>query len=234
MNQDILNKIQKLLALSNSPNENEALCAAQKASELMLRHHISMADITDDGVTKKIIIESMPFELSDGKNKNKFNGSLASTVAKFFNCYVFWYGPNLQLIGRREDLDSVLYLYRAFKNQIGELADALWEKESRTSKEHGKTWKHSFRFGMLTKLTERLNQQKAETTGTSSKTSLIIFNEVETKVNDFVSNLTLKKSVHSQIRSGSAYQIGYLTGDNLNINFKNDDRISQTMRIGAK
>jgi len=234
LNQDILNKIQKLLALSNSPNENEALCAAQKASELMLKHHISRADVTDNGGAKKIVIESMAFEYSDGKNKNKFNGALATTVAKFFNCYVFWYGPNLQLIGRREDLDTVFYLYKAFKNQIGELADFLWEKESVTSKEHGKTWKHSFRFGMLTKLTERLNQQKAETVRTSSKTSLVVFNEVEIKVKDFVANLTLKKGIGSQIRSGSAYQLGYLTGDNLNLNFKNDDRISQTMRIGAK
>ena len=234
MNQDIVNKIQKLLALSNSPNENEALSAAQKASELMLRHHISREDLRDNGIANPINIESMVFELSPGQNKNNFNGALASVVAKFFNCHIIFYGPNLQLIGRREDLDSVLYLYKAFKNQIGELANALWERESHTSQEHGKTWKHSFRFGMLTKLTERLNRQKAETTYTSSKTSLVVFSEVETKVNDFVSNLTLKKGIPTKVNSGTAYQLGYLTGDNLHLNFKNDDRISQTMRIGAR
>ena len=37
-------RIRKLLALADSPNENEAAAAAEKAQALMLRYGIEMAD----------------------------------------------------------------------------------------------------------------------------------------------------------------------------------------------
>ena len=41
---DIKDRIQKLLALSVNPNENEAKAALLKAQELMAKHKLSMAD----------------------------------------------------------------------------------------------------------------------------------------------------------------------------------------------
>ena len=40
----IKRKIEKLLALSESTNENEAMSAARTARKLMLKYHISMAE----------------------------------------------------------------------------------------------------------------------------------------------------------------------------------------------
>lgn len=45
--ESIANKIKKLLALSQSPNEAEAIAASQKAQELLTRHNLSMADLAD-------------------------------------------------------------------------------------------------------------------------------------------------------------------------------------------
>lgn len=42
----LLNKVKKLLALASSANEHEAKIAAEKAQELMLRHNLSMQEIT--------------------------------------------------------------------------------------------------------------------------------------------------------------------------------------------
>lgn len=41
---DIIEKIQKLLSLANSSNEHEAKLAAQKATELLTKHNLSMQD----------------------------------------------------------------------------------------------------------------------------------------------------------------------------------------------
>ncbi len=41
----LVEKVRKLLALSESPNEHEAALAAEKAQDLMLRHGIEMAQI---------------------------------------------------------------------------------------------------------------------------------------------------------------------------------------------
>jgi len=48
MNKDIIEKIQKLLALANSSNENEAKLAAAKAQELLIKYNLSMSQIETD------------------------------------------------------------------------------------------------------------------------------------------------------------------------------------------
>jgi hypothetical protein len=45
MTETLIEKVRKLLALAESPNENEAALAAEKAQELMLRHGIDMAQV---------------------------------------------------------------------------------------------------------------------------------------------------------------------------------------------
>jgi hypothetical protein len=56
----IVLKIQKLLSLANSDNEHEARLAAEKASELLLRHNLSMAEVrrTSADYTKGVVRES--------------------------------------------------------------------------------------------------------------------------------------------------------------------------------
>ena len=44
INKNIFEKINKLLALANSSNENEATVAAQKASLLLAQYNLSLAD----------------------------------------------------------------------------------------------------------------------------------------------------------------------------------------------
>ncbi|MBM4056579.1 MAG: DUF2786 domain-containing protein, partial [Planctomycetes bacterium] len=43
-NHQILDKVHKLLALAQSPNEHEAQTAMAKAHELLLRHNLSLLD----------------------------------------------------------------------------------------------------------------------------------------------------------------------------------------------
>lgn len=45
MESKVLEKVKKLLALANSGNENEARLAAERASEILVRHNLSMQDV---------------------------------------------------------------------------------------------------------------------------------------------------------------------------------------------
>jgi len=45
----VIDKVRKLLALSNSPNENEAIAAAEKAQAMILEHNLTNADIEATG-----------------------------------------------------------------------------------------------------------------------------------------------------------------------------------------
>ncbi|MDD3816412.1 MAG: DUF2786 domain-containing protein, partial [Desulfocapsaceae bacterium] len=49
IDQKIINKLQKLLSLSASDNENEAALAMKKAEGLMREHNLSVADVALDG-----------------------------------------------------------------------------------------------------------------------------------------------------------------------------------------
>jgi len=53
----IIEKIRKLLALSHSPNENEAMAAAQKANELLMKYNLDLGDLLlgENIFTKEII-----------------------------------------------------------------------------------------------------------------------------------------------------------------------------------
>lgn len=53
----VLDKIRKLLALAQSPNENEAALALSRAKELMLRYNIDNMDLENDSVEDIIEID---------------------------------------------------------------------------------------------------------------------------------------------------------------------------------
>lgn len=55
---DIRSTIRKLLALSNSSNENEAQSALTKAQELLAKYHLSMDEIKDADVDHNVIEET--------------------------------------------------------------------------------------------------------------------------------------------------------------------------------
>ena len=77
----IVEKVQKLLALSHSPNEHEAKTAMLKAQELMLKHKVTMKDVEQD-VKKDIVITT-----THQKFKNtKWKAILAKVISDNFMC----------------------------------------------------------------------------------------------------------------------------------------------------
>ena len=70
-------RIRKLLALADSPNENEAAAAAEKAQALMLRYGIEMAAVAASGGERLAVDE----HVVDGK-VDPWRRMLAAAVAR--------------------------------------------------------------------------------------------------------------------------------------------------------
>ena len=70
-------RIRKLLALADSPNENEAAAAAEKAQALMLRYGIEMATVAASGGERLAVDE----HVVDGK-VDPWRRMLAAAVAR--------------------------------------------------------------------------------------------------------------------------------------------------------
>lgn len=98
----IIQKIKKLLALSESSNEHEAKLAMFKAQELLAKHKISLKEIEDH---KNI-------DVIEGKTnitfrQGKWKGRLADVIAENFGCYHFYRTNRSHMIifmGKDEDV----------------------------------------------------------------------------------------------------------------------------------
>lgn len=82
---NIKDKISKLLALSQSPNEHEAELALLKAKELMMQYKLSVQDLTQEDV--KVIHHETAFTFS--KRRASWTLMLANVIAENYCCRAF-------------------------------------------------------------------------------------------------------------------------------------------------
>lgn len=80
---DIMDKITKLLALADSPNENEAKLALLKARKLMADHKIREADITP---TNRAKVVNQLTGITCSKRKNAWAVGLSVIIAQNYCC----------------------------------------------------------------------------------------------------------------------------------------------------
>jgi hypothetical protein len=82
----LIEKIQKLLRLSTSPNEHEAALAAEMAQELLAQYNLTMDDVKDN-YNQDFVVDS-----DEVTESRPWRRSLGSMVAKlYFSQYFFTY-----------------------------------------------------------------------------------------------------------------------------------------------
>ncbi|SKC86853.1 Protein of unknown function [Maledivibacter halophilus] len=105
MNINVIEKIKKLLALSESCNENEAKLAMLKAQELLIKNKLSMQEVKDFKIHNSIIKEK---KSKITFTKAKWKAHLAGLVGENFGCYYFFktrYTNTIVFLGREEDVE---------------------------------------------------------------------------------------------------------------------------------
>ena len=128
MNENIIAKIKKLLALaSDNSSEEEAKSAALKAQELLAKHHIDMKLVENLDLDKVEEIVSNRIEVP----AKKWKYVLAQIVAKNFRCAVHTYGSSfIVFFGHETDVavasETFKYLFR--------LGDKLANREVKFAK----------------------------------------------------------------------------------------------------
>ena len=101
--EDIILKIKKLLALSDSSNEHESRVAMLKAQELLVKHKLSLKSV-EEFETEKIKVEENVTEVTF--RVAKWKAQLADIIANNFGCYIFFKTYRVRTIvffGRYED-----------------------------------------------------------------------------------------------------------------------------------
>lgn len=139
----IKKRIKKLLALSKSPNENEAMAALQKAQELMEAYHVTEAECVYTAQTVKAT-----------KRVSAWRAVLSNTVARLYACETFRNGSSGQIIFYGEAFDVFMA-----KEMYGYLSKTI-NRLVKQNVHQGATlkYKNQYRFGIADRLAIRIFQ----------------------------------------------------------------------------
>lgn len=228
----ILKKIKKLLALSNkNSNENEAAAAAAKAQELLLQHNLSMAQVESTDFEKR---EHVSHEYREIFRQNRINWKvdLANTVAMANLCSILTSGRRLIWIGKPSNIEVAEYLWATLSDDLESICDRRWneivrlramEKETGINPfkdysllyVHGKTWKNSFYYGAINTISQRLNETKKNLRVNENMNALIVTSDKEVEAYIKKTWPRLNHNNNSVRIYGSAYESGKAAGRNI-------------------
>ena len=169
-NQELLKKIQKLLALAESPNEHEAETATRKAQELLVRHNLSIQQVQtlQDEYSKTNIDTVMRY-----KKEHSF---VLDIVQEFFfvkvtlsrsycrfsgNGYRATYNSEISLVGTPANVEVARYVYSYLVHTFKELW-RTYQKENAAPLKHRTPFMLGLRDGLWSKLKETRNKVESE------------------------------------------------------------------------
>lgn len=150
----IIKKIKKLLSLSKSQNENEAISAALKAQKLMVQYDVEERELERN--TKKEKIIETRYEVGTG---DKWKYSLANLIAVNFRCECYYQARSVMIFYGHET-DAVVaknvyeYLFNIGKRLGKRLVHKTW-REGKSTKGVYNSFVRGFVDGIKTKLEQQ-------------------------------------------------------------------------------
>lgn len=217
----ILSRIQKLLALTQSDNENESALAASKAQELLLLHNVDEEELRNHrGDKQEEVIEILSKGIT-AHNRIAWHYTLAGYVAHSNLCkLLLGTGSNLIWIGKRSNVEVAQYILENLIRDLTRICEREWfdvnfaqKYASPYKKVHGKTWKNSFYHGAISTINERLTANLRQlTTSNDSISALVVHNNVELREYMTKHYPNLSYVQHSINKDRSAFERGQSAG----------------------
>jgi len=209
MEEKLIEKIQKLLALAGSPNENEAKAAMAKAQGLMLKHNIDMRSVQDHD-------SEYINELSETfKREHPSMKFINSIIEKYFFVRVVKSnrreGKFFNYIGEKQNVQTALHTVNFLKATF----DRLW-KEYKAETGAGRASKQSFILGLFEGFCEKMDQQRMEA---EQKYDLVLVDDPRAteKMNELFPRLSRRASRGTRLRDGAARSAGQSAGRNIKL-----------------
>lgn len=158
----ITEKIEKLLALSESDNEHEAKSAMLKARELMARHKISGDQVRSSGSKERPVIY-----LSAGPFRDKWIGMIATLIAENFCCRCIETRRSdkkfrLRFYGYEEDAEICMNIFRHAVKTVRTRFLTLHAIYREAGKEFGENEKWNYVIGFCHGLEKNFEEQKKQ------------------------------------------------------------------------
>lgn len=209
---DIKERVCKLLALSNSSNENEAAVALAMAQKIILEYKLSIAECLAAGeyvAEEQIIRDGTPL-ITTGRIA-QWQSSLCGVLARSNDCKILLYkGLGIVIFGRPSDIQNV-------RTMLSFCIGQLWKL---SPKGRGKVYSDSWYLGAISTMDSRLKEMRAKAIETVTTFGLVKLNEQTAKVDTFIKETEKTKAgIPSSAKfDGSAYFQGRQDGHKVNLN----------------
>ncbi|WP_341531308.1 DUF2786 domain-containing protein (plasmid) [Nostoc sp. UHCC 0302] len=197
----VADKIKKLLALSQSPNEAEAMAAFAKAQEMLTRHNLSLADLGDSKAQQ--VQEEIVFEW---QRLVSWKVILMAGVCQANYCFDFTrknhHGLQLIILGRPINIASARIQFEYLMETIERLAKQT--KGDACGGQSLRKFQNAFKLGAANRLAVRIiensERQKREGIAATSESEQVtaivvrsLYERLEAELKAYTSrNLKLK------------------------------------------
>ncbi|MFP3982231.1 MAG: SprT-like domain-containing protein [Desulfurivibrionaceae bacterium] len=152
-------KVEKLLSLARSANENEAALAMEKAGALMEKYNLRDLSAEGGGYTCTIIN-------SRRKRLEGYQRRICTILQEYFYVKVVLsrlydpekdqYHKTMELLGRQENVEIAGYCYYFLENRL----PMLWKQHRKTSRDKGIRARNSYYYGLLEGFRDKLRKQE--------------------------------------------------------------------------
>lgn len=207
----ILRKVQKLMALATSSNQNESEQAMIKAQQLLLKHNIE-SKYLDGENEEKIFLK----RIMEQKRENAKMRAIATILQTFFVNTVYSRTANaiyLEIVGTAVNIEIAEYVANVLQHEL----DRLWGQAQLYAKLKGTVAKNSFFFGIAKGYCNKIESLKKEYQHDVKNALMVIEKQlVDAKAMIYQRGLSSTKSSGSYCSESSA--VGERMGRQLNIN----------------
>lgn len=174
--ENLIEKLQKILALTNSPMEGEAQAAAAMVQKLLTKYGLTMVDLEKKGAAAPGITKG-GHDL--GKAAFTWKLDLADAIADHYFCHpmINRASKTVSFIGRPENVESLKMLYAWLIDQIKRIA----AEERKLQGQHidPLRWQVNFGVGAVERLSTRLEEIKAGRQADANTMALMLHHSTE-------------------------------------------------------
>jgi len=207
---DYKEKIKKLLALSESPNENEAKAALLKARQFMAEHKILEYELND---TRKQEVRKVITDITFTTRKNPWMLNLSLIIGENYCCKSYvnkkYHGKNMCVgfVGFEEDLEICIAVFKYAVDCILSQIKVLKKENMDFSNSYVKNICDSYGRGFTDGIKNGFEKQQGEN---EAGWGLVLM--VPKEVEEVIATFRTKKLNIEFSKNEKAYSEGYVDG----------------------
>jgi len=209
-----MEKVRKLLVLSEGTSEHESAAAMMRARAILAQHGMDVADVP--AAERKSQMVERTFDATS----DKWERNLAGVLSDHFGCAVFFtsyeHSATFTYIGRPEDAATCVYAHSNLRQQMRRLANAAWNETGRyISTVSRPKWTNDYKLGAVQRINILLKEGKR--TEESGITAIVVQRNALAK--EFMREKYNTRTARSRptFTSSSAKTMGYEDGAKLRI-----------------